>query len=355
MSLKRYLMPDEKQSRTEPTCPDQFCSCLASGLAESSRSISESIEECDQEKKKHQLFQDALLQLLKEACEESIKLQDIQKANLNAFEGMTIEQEKSHKNQIALMNILEDTAEDHKKLAIAYGQLRELQEKMLRQEKLTALGNLGGTIAHELRNPLGAIKNSIYFLRMKIPQALNDTKVKQHFDIIDEEVAISDRIITGILNFARMKEAQLVEVESHSVIDDALARVCIPENIKVTVDFKKDVPKVLADRGQLIQVFYNLILNAVQSMLDGGTLSISGSQVDKFLEIVVSDTGEGISKENLTKLFELLHSTKIYGSGLGLNVCQNIIAMHKGSIAVESELGKGTKFIVKIPIACKET
>jgi signal transduction histidine kinase len=322
-------------------------------LEENQKATLNIIEDFDLEKRKLKLFQDAMMNLLEDFYEERSKFKNMQKATLNLLGDMAEEQYRSRSGQAALLNILEDIEQEHKKVASAYIQLQELQEKLLRQEKLATLGKLGGTIAHELRNPLGAIRNSVYFLRMKIPHVLNDEKVKQHFDILDEEVSTSDRIITDILTFGRVKEPQLAGVDINNVIEWVLARVKTPENIKVFIELNKDLPHLLADGDQLKQVFSNLILNAIQSMPGAGTLTITGTPKDNLLEIGISDTGEGILKDNLSKIFEPLFSTKIRGTGLGLSVCQSIIAMHKGNIEVKSEPGKGTRFIVKLPLLGK--
>ncbi len=229
-------------------------------------------------------------------------------------------------------------------------ELKDAQDKLVRSEKLAVLGKLGGAVGHELRNPLGAIRNSVYFIRLKLGQALKDKKIKEHLDILDEEVNISDRIITDILTFGRVKEPQLTKVNIDGVIEGSLARVKVPENIKVSKDLKKSLPQVPADGEQLKQVFSNIILNAIQAMPKGGMLTITGTTKDKFLELDISDTGEGISKENLNKIFEPLFSTKIHGTGLGLPVCQSNIEGHRGTINAEGEVGKGTKFTVKLPL-----
>jgi PAS domain S-box-containing protein len=229
-------------------------------------------------------------------------------------------------------------------------QLKDLQEKLVRSEKLAVVGKLGGSMAHELRNPLGAIKNSVYFLRMRLSQSLKDKKINEYLDVLDREINISNKIITDVLTFSRVAEPKSTKIDINNVLGEALPMVEIPENIKVVKNINKDLPHILADGEQLRHVFSNIILNAVQSMPKGGTLTITGASKDDFLEIGFSDTGEGIPKENLKRIFEPLFSTKIRGTGLGLLICQNFIELHKGSINVESEVGKGTKFIVKLPM-----
>ncbi|MBU0571495.1 MAG: hypothetical protein KKC50_05580 [Candidatus Omnitrophica bacterium] len=245
------------------------------------------------------------------------------------------------------------------------GELEEAQDRLIRFEKLAVLGKLAGVVGHELRNPLGAIRNSIYFLRMRLGQTL-DEKIKKHLNILDEEVDTSDRIITDILTFGRIKEPQLAKTDINDVIKESLGRERLPGNIEVTAELEHRLPEIQADAAQLRQVFSNLILNAVQAMPAGGSLTIrtgrekvteSGRRkTDKFklgMDVAViefKDTGEGVPEKSLDGIFEPLFSTKIRGTGLGLSVCQSIIEGHKGGIEVESEMGKGTVFRVKLAV-----
>ena len=124
----------------------------------------------------------------------------------------------------------------------------------------------------------------------------------------------------------------------------------MPANIEVTRQFEPGLPQIQADEAQLQQVFSNIMVNAIQAMPGGGRLTISAKIMDEFMEFDFTDTGEGISKENLKNIFEPLFSTRTQGTGLGLAVCQDIIKAHKGNISAESEKGKGAKFTIKLPI-----
>jgi len=232
----------------------------------------------------------------------------------------------------------------------AYDELKEAQERLLRSEKLAALGKLAGSVSHELRNPLGVIRNSVYFLKMKLGRELEDKKIKKHLDILEKEIETSDRIINDILAFARIKETRLAETDINYIIKDLLKVIKIPKNIKITSQLNSNLPHISADEVQLKQAFSNIMLNAVQAMPDGGELTIANRTNNENIGIDIIDTGTGISKEDLDKMFNPLFSTKAQGTGLGLTVCQGIIEIHGGSIEVESEIGKGTKFIVKLPI-----
>jgi len=228
--------------------------------------------------------------------------------------------------------------------------VKEMQEKVIRSEKLAALGKLAGIVGHELRGPLGVIRNSVYFLGLKLASAIQDEKIKRHLDILDEEVSTSDKIITNILTFGRIKMPQLTLVDIPEVIQASLEKLKVPADIEVSRQLEPGLPRIQADEDQLQQVFSNIMLNAIQAMPGGGRLTISARMMGEFIEFDFADTGEGISKENLKKIFEPLFSTRILGTGLGLTVCQDIVEAHKGTISVESEVGKGTKFTIKLPV-----
>ncbi|MBI5408295.1 MAG: hypothetical protein HZA14_02910 [Nitrospirae bacterium] len=232
---------------------------------------------------------------------------------------------------------------------------RETQEKLYRSEKLASIGKLAGAIGHDLRNPLGVIKNSVFFLNLKLGEGGADEKVKKHIGIIEKEVETSTRIIEDILSFARVKMPELKAEDIGSLLKDSLYRIPVPEDIKVIKEIAEDLPPAMIDRGQIDQVFSNLILNAYQAMADGGTLKIKAKVnptivgKDRELEISFEDTGMGIPPEVLPKIFEPLFTTKVKGTGLGLSICHSIIEGHKGRLEVESTVGKGTTFRVRLP------
>jgi signal transduction histidine kinase len=229
-------------------------------------------------------------------------------------------------------------------------ELREAQEALIRQEKLAVLGQLAGGVGHELRNPLGAIKNAAYFLNMVLEEP--DPEVKETLEILEKEVATSERTISGLLDFARPKPPTRRRTDIEEVVQEALSRVTVPENVEVVSQLDGRLPIILADSDQLGQVFGNIILNAVQAMPEGGQLIIK-SQVPSPEWVAVSfmDTGVGIPEENLGRLFEPLFTTKAKGIGLGMAVTKTLVEGHGGKIEVESEVGVGTTFTVRLPIS----
>ena len=238
-------------------------------------------------------------------------------------------------------------------------ELREAQDELVRKEKLAVLGQLGGGVAHELRNPLGAIKNSAYFLNMVLEEA--DPEVKETVDIIDQEVSTCERIINSLLDFARGKPPVLRKVNINEVVQKALSRVSVPESVELVTRLDEALPQVLADPDQLAQVFANIALNAVQAMPKGGQLLVTSTArrgdsqsrpVSRPAWVTVSfaDTGVGIPEQNMRKIFEPLFTTKAKGIGLGLPLVKTLIEGHDGAIDVDSEVGKGTTFTVKLPL-----
>ncbi len=267
---------------------------------------------------------------------------------------------------------LEDMVEERTK------ELRDAQEQLVHQERLAVLGQLAGGVGHELRNPLGAIKNIAYFLNMVIESP--DPEVKETLEILDKEVGTCEKIISSLLDFARPKPPVRRKVDVNDVVQEALSRTTAPENVEVETQLDEALPTILADPVQLDRVFGNLILNAIQAMTlptpsgtpDGGRLIIrtwqeeepkgaegaeeteetdvpsvpSGSSV----RVSISDTGVGIPEGNLDKLFEPLFTTKAKGIGLGLALVKTLVEGHGGSIEVESMVGEGSTFRVTLPV-----
>ena len=188
-------------------------------------------------------------------------------------------------------------------------ELRAAQERLIRREKLAVLGQMAGSMGHELRTPLGAISNAVYYLKMALTDA--DETIREYLDIISAEVRNSDKIISDL-------------------IDPLL-------------------PSVYVDPRQMVQVLANLVTNGYQAMPEGGELTISAQVQDDKIALSVTDTGHGISEENLHKLFEPLFTTKAKGIGLGLAVSKNLVESNGGSIEVESLEGKGSTFTVALP------
>ncbi|MFO8053508.1 MAG: PAS domain S-box protein [Candidatus Omnitrophota bacterium] len=232
-------------------------------------------------------------------------------------------------------------------LSRAYSELKKIQEKLIQTEKLAALGKLSGIVAHDLRNPLGVIRNSIYILKKRLGDS-KDPKIKRYLKVLDEEIVAADTIIEDVLSFTRLKNIKFLAVDLKKEAKRAIGKISIPDNIQLKTEINQDIPKIKGDKEQLQRVFINLINNAVEAMPEGGKLTVTVDSKDNFAYVVISDTGVGIKDKG--KIFEPMYSTKVHGSGLGLSACKNIVAAHQGQIEVKSKKDKGTTMLVKLPL-----
>ena len=256
---------------------------------------------------------------------------------------------------LALLDITEVKRSDEKirrlneELQQKIVELIAAQEELVRKEKLSVLGQLSGSVGHELRNPLGVMSNAVYFLQMVLADA--DDITKEYLDIIKHEIDNSLRIITDLLDFARTKTPQRQAVTARALLDESLGRCALPDNVALQTEIPDNLPLLRVDPLQMGQVLQNLITNAVQAMPAGGVLTLRGEQDSEgTVRLEIADTGEGITHENMKKLYQPLFTTKSKGIGLGLVVCKNLVEANGGRIEVESELGTGTVFTVRLPI-----
>ena len=228
--------------------------------------------------------------------------------------------------------------------------LEDAQEKLLTAERLAVLGKLSGGISHELRNPLGVIDSSVYYLKRKLDDA--DPKVIQHLDRIKSHVKRSTDIIESLLNLTIMKEPIKERLDFAQVLSEAILASRIPGSVKVIRDILKDQISIFGDEEQIRMIFENIIKNAVDAMEKHGTLTIITriSKGGEFAEVTFEDTGPGIADEDKDKIFQPLYSTKTKGIGFGLSICQQIIEKHGGKIDAFSDTGSGASFIVQFPM-----
>ena len=247
----------------------------------------------------------------------------------------------------------EELRASNEELEAANEELRGAQEQLIRSEKLAAIGQLAGGVGHELRNPLGAIKNAVYYVRGKVAKselAQKEPRVLEFINIIDEEISSSNKIISDLLGFSRVGKPAVSPTRIDKVIEDALSRVAIPENIELTEKLDSGLSVVEIDPDQIQQVLVNMVTNAVQAMPDGGKLTVGARENAKFLDVEITDTGAGIPQESVNRIFEPLFTTRAKGIGLGLAVSKSIIDRHGGQVEVKSKAGKGTTFNIKLPL-----
>ena len=230
-------------------------------------------------------------------------------------------------------------------------ELRDAQEQLVRHEKLSVLGQMASSVGHELRNPLAVMTSALYYLRLVQPNA--DEKIKQYLGMIEQEVRTSEKIISDLLDFARIKSVDREAVSVSDLICRTLERFPVPESVQSILNIPADLPQVYVDPRQMTQVLGNLVVNACQAMAavrSGGKLSIIVNIQNNMIIIVVKDNGAGISPENMKKIFDPLFTTKVKGIGLGLAVSQKLVDANGGSIQVESEAGAGSAFTISLPI-----
>ncbi|TFG70198.1 MAG: hypothetical protein E4H27_06270, partial [Anaerolineales bacterium] len=229
--------------------------------------------------------------------------------------------------------------------------LQDAQEQLVRREKLVVLGQLAGGVGHELRNPLVSIKNVAYFLNMVLENP--DAEVREMLHTLDPEVTVAEKIISSLLDFARTRPPVRHFVNVNDIIMETLSHIPLPDSpvVEVVLQLMNDLPAISADPDQLSQIFGNLIRNGIQAMPDEGQLTIrTNLESPEWLTVSVTDTGVGISGENLAKLFQPLFTTKAKGIGLGLALVKTLVEGHGGMVVVESQVGKGSTFSVKLPL-----
>jgi len=226
---------------------------------------------------------------------------------------------------------------------------KRMEDQLLKSERLAAIGQLASIVGHELRNPLGVIKNSTYYLKMRLKEYTDD-KVARHLDILDTEVNRSNNIISDLLDFARgPKSPELQPVDLNHLVVEALSRIEIPIGVE-TVTMLGELPWISADPDQVMRILLNLIQNGIDAMPKGGILSLKTRAEKGFMYVSITDMGVGISEENMEKLFTPLFSTKSKGIGLGLYIVKQLLEAHGGTITVQSEVGEGTTFTFRLPI-----
>ncbi|MGB2690423.1 MAG: ATP-binding protein [Desulfobacterales bacterium] len=254
-----------------------------------------------------------------------------------------------------------DNANMHKNIKEAYQDLKEVQEQIVWTEKLASLGKLAATIAHEINNPLAGVLNYIRLIIKQLSrnrfthEKLED--ISRYLKIMESETARCGEIVKDLLAFARRTKITMESNNIEDIINKTLNLISHELEMK-ELQLKKNIapnlPKVKCDFKQIQQVLLNLMYNASEAMPSGGTLTITANRANgakALLEVTISDTGCGISEKDMENIFEPFFTTKEEGKGvgLGLSVVYGIIAKHNGTIAVESEPGKGSTFTIRLP------
>jgi two-component system NtrC family sensor kinase len=232
-------------------------------------------------------------------------------------------------------------------------ELQRVQGQLIHAGKMAALGELAAGVAHEINNPLTGV---LTFSSLMLKKVDETHPWKKDLENIVQQTTRCRNIVRGLLDFARQRKPDKKEWDIHLLIDQTLTLIekqAPFQNIKIIKEFKNEIPKLFIDGDQIQQVFMNILLNAADAMGgDGGTLAIKTALKNAVVEISFNDTGCGISKEHLSKLFDPFFTTKQTGkgTGLGLAISYGILQSHSGDIEVESEVGRGSTFRIKLPI-----
>lgn len=230
-------------------------------------------------------------------------------------------------------------------------ELQEMQDSLVRSEKLASLGKMAAGVAHEINNPLTSILINTHLVMEKLATRGG---VEENLTLIADETTRCSEIVKGLLEFSHQDPPEKDNADVNDILDlsiDVIKNHVTFQNIKIKKKLAKDLPQISVDSNKIKQVFLNLMLNASEAMPEGGSLAITSrlSAGKKYVEVEFTDTGLGIPEENINKLFDPFFTTKTGGTGLGLAVSYGIIEQHKGKIEVKSKQGQGSTFVIKLP------
>lgn len=230
--------------------------------------------------------------------------------------------------------------------------IRIFEEQLVKANKLSVLGELASSIAHEIKNPLISIQG---FAR-RIGTTEDRDKLEKYAKFIEEEADRLTQVLAKLLGFSRMDEPKKDLLNMNDIVDDTVLfmehHLTRFKNVAMSVEKKPDLPMVHVDRIHVQQTMVNLLMNAAQAMPEGGRIQIGTGMNDQYVFIAITDTGIGIKDEDLDRIFEPFFTTKEkeLGTGLGLSLCKRLIEANAGKIEVESKVGEGTTFTIMIPI-----
>jgi signal transduction histidine kinase len=223
--------------------------------------------------------------------------------------------------------------------------VEEKTHEILKSERLSAIGELSGRLAHDLRNPLSVMKMSVDLLKQNSGDSkISDPSVTKRIDLIEKSINRISHQVDDVLGYVRNSPLKLSKVFVDELIKNSIDKINVPDDVEITVSENKI--KINCDEDKLDAVFINLLVNSIQAMHEGGKIEIKIDEEDNMAILQFIDSGEGISDNNIEKVFEPLFTTKQKGTGLGLASCRNIVEQHQGEISVKTN---PTTFTIKLP------
>jgi two-component system sensor histidine kinase HydH len=235
-------------------------------------------------------------------------------------------------------------------------QIKQLQLEVQKKDKLAVIGNLAAGVAHEVRNPLSSIKGYASYFKTLFAE---DSENRAAAEVLVNETERLNRVITELLEISRPSDIKLQEVDIQTVFDTTLRLIHSDanqlDNIEISLDISDDLKSMVIDADRFVQVLMNVYLNSIQAMPDGGVLSTTVVSKNDHIEIVITDTGTGMTEDIRRQIFNPYFTTKTTGTGLGMAIVHKIIEAHKGEIRVVSKEGNGTEITICVPKSQKDT
>ncbi len=226
-------------------------------------------------------------------------------------------------------------------------ELDRVRDQLISKTRLAAIGEVAASVAHDLRNPLGAIRNAKFYLSRKLPES--EGRWREYLEVMEREIVTADRIIHDLMDMTRNREPELEEVELETAAREAFERVDGCEGVELNTDLERNPFLISADPDQFARVLDNLLLNAVQAMDGNGRIVVEAQSDADFDCICVRDSGPGVAADLRARLFEPLITNKAKGTGLGLAICRQIVERHGGRITLERSDDSGSEFLIKLP------
>lgn len=312
---------------------------------------------------RHRITDDTLLQLalgnlvitlFKVSQDEEIK-------NLRLVNRILAGRVFDFSRELAAKSTVARVLEHDEELARMNKMLMDKEEQLVQTEKLAVMGTLVAGLAHEIKNPLTAVNGFLSVLRKQLI-AQDNYRINTALEGMKLGIDHLNELVNNFVEFSRRSTSEFIEVDILELVYKAIsiAAVKLKDNgITAEIRLTTELPKLKAIPGQLVQVFLNLIMNAIHAMEPGGLIVVESPTQprDKYLELRFTDNGHGISPENLARIFDAFFTTKdaTSGAGLGLSITYGIVEKHKGFIDVKSDVGKGTTFIIKLPTVYYES